>query len=277
MAWWRTTQRSGITVAMGSRCAETVRNILSMRALWTAVLFALLACSSDKTVSPDNSADGVIRVLFIGNSLTLQNDLPRTLESIALADGQNLEAVRVAYGGYGLEDHWNLGFAQQEIRRGGWDFVVLQQGPSALEANRVNLIEMTQRYDPLIRAAGARTALYMVWPDTVNFGDFPRVGGSYLQAAEAVNGLFLPSGLGWWAAWQQNPVLPLYGPDGFHPSPLGTYLAAIVMYERLTGRDPRTLRTVVDVNDTIIDVDESTVRLLQAAAHEANTWYQYPW
>lgn len=248
-----------------------------MRLIIAGVLLSSLSCASDKTTAPDNSKDGVIRVLFIGNSLTNSNDLPRTLEYVAAAGGQELVAVRVTSGGYGLEDHWRVGIAQEEIARGGWDFVVLQQGPSALETSRQNLIEMTKRFDPLIRAVGARTALYMVWPDTVYFGDFPRVGGSYLLAAEAVNGLFLPSGLGWRAAWDQNSLLPLYGPDGFHPSALGTYLAAVVMYERLTGQDARNLPLVVQVENNVVDVDEATVRLLHAAAHEANTWYQYPW
>jgi hypothetical protein len=49
------------------------------------------------------------------------------------------------------------------------------------------------------------------------------------------------------------------------------------MYERITGKDPRSLPAIVEVNGEIIEVDEPTVRLLQSAAHEANTWYQYPW
>ena len=37
------------------------------------------------------------------------------------------------------------------------------------------------------------------------------------------------------------PAPSLYGADGFHPSPAGPFLAALVVYERITGRDPRTL------------------------------------
>jgi hypothetical protein len=49
------------------------------------------------------------------------------------------------------------------------------------------------------------------------------------------------------------------------------------MYERITGKDPRLLPAIVEVNGQLIDVDLDTIRLLQSAAHEANTWYQYPW
>ena len=50
-------------------------------------------------------------------------------------------------------------------------------------------------------------------------------------------GLLLPAGDAWRAAWAADARLPLYGPDGFHPSPMGTYLAALVIYEnfRLTA------------------------------------------
>jgi hypothetical protein len=34
-------------------------------------------------------------------------------------------------------------------------------------------------------------------------------------------------------------ALQLYGADGYHPSALGTFLAALEIYERLSGRDAR--------------------------------------
>ena len=253
------------------------RPLMRMLRVVTVALLAVLGCSSSDANAPDPGADGVYRVLFIGNSLTNSNNLPATLSAVGALGGENIVARSVAFGGYSLEDHWQIGFAQEDIAQGGWDYVILQQGPSAVEENREALINMTRRFNDLIRAKGARTALYMVWPDTVNFGDFPRVGGSYLKAAEAVNGLFLPAGLGWIAAWNQNSILPLYGPDGFHPSAMGTYLTALVMYERITGKDPRLLPAIVEVNGQAIDIDVETIKLLQAAAHEANTWYQFPW
>ena len=48
----------------------------------------------------------------------------------------------------------------------------------------------------------------------------------------------LPAGPAWLAAWRRSPKLRLYGPDGFHPSVLGTTLAALVVYARLTGTSP---------------------------------------
>ena len=56
---------------------------------------------------------------------------------------------------------------------------------------------------------------------------------SYPSAAEAAGAELYPAGEAWHAAWGRTPSLPLYGPDGFHPSALGTYPAALVVYGRL--------------------------------------------
>jgi hypothetical protein len=60
----------------------------------------------------------------------------------------------------------------------------------------------------------------------------------------------------------------LYGPDGYHPSELGTYTAALVVYEKLTGNDARSLPGDAFVAGRKLAVPESKVRLLQAAVHE---------
>jgi hypothetical protein len=175
------------------------------------------------------------RILFVGNSLTTTNDLPSRVRELAREEGRRWETSTVAYPNYSLEDHWQRGDAERTITRGGWTFVVLQQGPSALAESRVLLVDYARRFDSKIRAAGARTALYMVWPAGSRRGDFPGVSGSYAAAAAAVGGLLLPVGDAWQAAWREDAGLPLYGDDGFHPSSIGTALAAIVIYERLSG------------------------------------------
>jgi hypothetical protein len=42
----------------------------------------------------------------------------------------------------------------------------------------------------------------------------------------------------WLAAWRRAPRTALYGPDEFHPSLLGSTLAALVVFARLTGTPP---------------------------------------
>jgi len=175
-----------------------------------------------------------LRILFIGNSLTYVNDLPAMLCGLARSAGRAAVCETVAKPDYSLEDHWNEREARTAIGR-GWDVVVLQQGPSALPESRRLLIAYAKRFDAEIRKAGARPALYMVWPSLARRGDFPGVSQSYAAAAKEVNGLLLPAGEAWRAAWAADPKLPLYGPDGLHPSVAGTYLAALVIYGQLFG------------------------------------------
>ena len=172
------------------------------------------------------------RILFIGNSLTYSNDLPGMVCALARAASRNAVCESVAKPDYSLEDHWNERDARRAIAR-GWDVVVLQQGPSALSESRVLLVDYTKRFDAEIRKAGARTALYMVWPSRQRRGDFAGVSQSYRAAAKAVGGLLLPAGDAWRSAWSIDDRLALYSPDGLHPTAAGTLLAALVTYQQI--------------------------------------------
>ena len=96
------------------------------------------------------------RLLFIGNSLTYENDLPSIVKALADAAGAELDAEAVIGPGFALEDHWANGSAQAAIRRGGWTVVVLQQGPSSLPGSRTNLIDYAGRFAEEIRRVRAR-------------------------------------------------------------------------------------------------------------------------
>ena len=205
----------------------------------------------------------LLRILFIGNSLTAGNNLPAVLEALAPLAGAKVEAEMVAFPDHSLEDHWNRPEARRAIESGRWDFVVLQQGPSTLPESRRLLRQYTKLFDAEIRKAGARTALYAVWTPSMRVDDIPRVHNSYVLAAEDVDGLLLPVGKAWMAAWRRDKNLKLYGVDGFHPSSLATYLAALVTLEAMTGR------SVVGIASPFSSIDPATVRVLQEAASEA--------
>jgi hypothetical protein len=214
-------------------------------------------------------APGGDRVLFVGNSLTEGNDLPLIVEALARAGGRALAVDAVTYGGVALEDHWSLG-TQNRIAAGGFRFVVLQQGPSALPESRANLREWTRRFDTVIRQAGGRTALYMVWPESYRPQAFPEVSASYRLASEDVEGILLPAGDAWVAAWREEPGLRLYGPDGFHPTLLGSYLAALAIYGGLSGASPLGLPSRLQLrNGRTLEVTAREATIAQAAAAEA--------
>jgi hypothetical protein len=204
-----------------------------------AVLFAVFCL-----VAPDAPAEQPkqLRILFIGNSLTAANDLPSLVTSIGDADGIKIATQAVAFNDFGLAEHWTDGRALREIRNGRWDFVVLQQGPSALPESRVVLRDYVARFAPVIREAAARPALYMVWPSLQRSGDFERVRESYALAAADVGAVLLPAGDAWHTFWRQTPEPRLYAQDDFHPSASGSWLAALVIYCGLTERSPNAVK-----------------------------------
>lgn len=193
-----------------------------------------------------------IRILFIGNSLTSFNRLPAVVEALGEANGQRIETRTIAMPDYSLEDHWKDGNAARVIAGGRWSFVVLQQGPSSQPESRILLVEYTRRFAEEAARAGARTALYMVWPSARRARDFDGVKLSYHTAASVVRGTFLPAGEAWRIAWRTNPELPLYGADGFHPSPLGTSLAALVIFQGITGKAPARLPQSYPADATLL-------------------------
>jgi hypothetical protein len=188
--------------------------------------------------------DAEITVLFVGNSLTAANDLPGMVASIAVAAGRSFESRTVARPNFSLEDHWYAGVDATigELRP---DVVVLQQGPSSVGTNPQHLKRWAETLAPVVRDAGARPALLMVWPERARLEAFDAVRESYRAAAEAVEGDFIPAGEAWRAVWEADPDAALYGADGFHPSRLGTFVAALAVFEVLFDEDVRDLPAIV--------------------------------
>jgi hypothetical protein len=237
----------------------------------TVLLMVMASCVPQRAVIPNAPTGPGLHVLFIGNSLTYVNDLPAILESLAdSAREPLLETRMVAKPDYSLEDHWNDGAAIAGIRSGGWNVVVLQQGPSSLEASRALLLDYTRLFAAAIAKAGARPALYQVWPTSDRSMDFARANESYRLAASAVDGILFPVGEAWLAAQRLDPSTPLYAFDGLHPSPEGSYLAALVMYAVLYGKSPEGLPATVRLRSgSLFSVAPRVASVLQRAAAEA--------
>jgi len=201
------------------------------------------------------------RILFVGNSLTAANGLTKMVEALARAGGDEVEIMTVAVNNFSLEDHWNSGEVRTAIARGNWTFVVLQQGPSALPESQALLRDYAKRFSSEAQKAGSRIALYMTWPPKTREADFDAVSESYRLAARHVDGVLLPGGDAWRAAWRLDPSLQLYAEDGFHPSRLGSYVAALTIWRGLSGR------TVIGLPG-IDGVNPETIQLVQKAAEQ---------
>jgi hypothetical protein len=242
-----------------------------MRKLAQVAMCALaVACLGSTAAEPKLIGEGR-PVLFIGNSYTYVNDLPGIVQALADSGGMGAIAVEtVAYPDVALIDHWSDGSARREILKGGWAYVVLQQGPSSVEVNRDTLRLATKLFAPSITQVGAKPALFSAWPTASRRVDYPRAIDSYRIAAADVNGLFLPVAGAWLAAWERDPTLPLYAGDGLHASVTGSYLAALVIYSRIMNRPAVGLPSSVRLRSgQLVSIDPKVAKLLQEAADAA--------
>jgi hypothetical protein len=237
--------------------------------LFTVVLWLIVTPCSNGLGSwrGQTSAPPVVHVLFIGNSLTAANELSAMVKAMAGAADVQVEFDACTPGGVSLEDHWNDNHCRKLLAKQKWDFVVLQQGPSSRPQSAANLKEWAERWSNAIRQAGARPALYMVWPYQDQKNGFEQVSRSYRAAAQAAGAIILPSGDAWREAIGSDSTIKLYDADHLHPTPCGTYLAALVICERLTGIRPDAVPARLRLSSgQTLELPADQVKLLQEAA-----------
>lgn len=204
----------------------------SIRAwLWRLAGCALLLWSAVRPAWAQQ--DLPLRVLLVGNSYLYSNDLPRELTGQAAGRHVRLEVTLLAKPDYALSDHLRDGRLQRLLDQ-RWDWVVLQQGPSALPASRDELRASVQRIDRLLPAnSDTRLVLLSAWPQRRHAHLSKEAETSYRLAAQAVGACVAPAASAWRLAREQAPEVHLYQRDGMHPTRLGTQLAAMTLLDGL--------------------------------------------
>ena len=196
-----------------------------------AALLSLLA------IGAAEGAGKPVRVLFIGNSLVATTDVPGTLERLGRAMGRDVVAAGVTANDFSLEDHWRDGQALARIRE-GWDWVVLQQGPSARPDSRELLLDYAKRFAVPIRAAGAKPVVFSAWPARTRQQDYPAAIRSHRLAAQSIDATLIPAAEAWLRAYSADKRIELYA-DGLHASALGGQLAVLAAWFALFPAGPQ--------------------------------------
>lgn len=239
-----------------------------MKLFGRLAILSLAGCSlATEPLAPEGST----KVLFIGSSLVDAHDLPVTVAQLASSAGlPECYCISIAYQDYELDDHFALGVALEALQSEDWDFVVLQQGPSAHPESRARLLKGASDFAKVIGERGAHTILFMPWPARDSSFYFPAVRDVYRFAADSIGAILAPAGEAWLLAWAQDATLPLYGPNGYYPSEMGSYLAALVIFQRIYSRSPVGVQVPAVVNGRTQPWPVVQVQLLQEAAADAN-------
>ncbi|MFW6087298.1 MAG: hypothetical protein ACODAG_08840, partial [Myxococcota bacterium] len=223
-------------------------------------------------------APATLRVLLVGNSYSNFNDLPELLEDMAASvpNGPALQVDIAFQGGVGLKTHWERGHAKAMLREGRYTHVVLQGHSRAVFDDPDELIDYTARFKRVIDDVGARAVLFATWArhpssDLYALGRDAhsptemqaRIDTLYGKVGEHTGAKVAPVGEAWLVAADRWPRLRLHRADASHPTRLGTYLAASVLYGGLTGRDPEAIRHALP------GVSPAVLARLRAAAAES--------
>jgi hypothetical protein len=190
----------------------------------------------------DGQSKDEIHVLFIGNSLTYVNDLPKMVAELAKAGKQRpLRYERETPGGCTLEKHWKDGRALAKIQSRKWDIVVLQDHSQGPLQKRDSMFDYGRKLDAEIKKNGAKTILYLTWALRNKPDDQAKIGKAYLDLSKELKAQVAPVGIAWAMALKADKRLVLHQPDQKHPLPTGTYLAACVFYATIYGKSPEGL------------------------------------
>ena len=204
-------------------------NTMSTR-LYSFIIILILSIT--KGIAQDKSKKET-SILFIGNSLTYYNDLPELVKVHCKKLGIKIKYDMVAKPNYAIVDHWAEGKVQKLIAKENYDYVIVQQGPSSQQEGRQMLIESGKDYKALCEAHNTQLCYYTVWPSQTYYHTFDGVIKNHRDAANINDAILLPVGEVWKDYFDRSNNFQYYGPDGFHPSLLGSKVAARVIVETL--------------------------------------------
>jgi len=235
-----------------------------------AGLLAAIACDSGPLEV--QWSDG-LEALFIGNSITYWHDTPKIVEALTDSAGigpNNVESF--TRGGWSLRDHWQYGEARRLIEQGGWDVVVLQGSSGSQDS----LLKYVRLFAERAFLGGARTALFMPNPSAENVEYADEIAATYAEVATRVDAVLLPVAVAWREVLNRDPAFDLYT-DNVHPNEAGSYLAALVIFQHLTGRSaiglPAALWVDKDWYPGMLEIPPEDAAFLQGVADAV--WMQH--
>ena len=217
-------------------------------------------------------------VLFIGNSITYQNDMPEMLNELFRQNGLRMNVEHCTKPGFSLRNHYDTDEVRKRLYESRWDFVVLQEGAVRVlipEAREHAFVRYSQKFDSLIGPGRGSLLLFENYPiatyphqycyDGYSVSpDFPEgnycspmltdskqelsiIKEAFRDLSSALDCQVAPVGTYFEKCKAAYPELVLIPSNDTHPSRLGSFLIACVFFEAISGISPRDAITSVDL------------------------------
>lgn len=207
------------------------------------IKFLLILLVSGQTLG---LAKEPIRVLFIGNSYTYRNHMPRMFMKIAKANGKHIEVNWCVKGKTSFYRHSLRKKVYQAIQWKKWDYVVLQGSSRDMLKDSITYHEKTlpglTKIVSSIKRQNPNTKLvfFMTWAYKKGYPKFSfsnthykmirRISAKYQTLATDFDAILTPVGLVFEKLYFKHQIKTLYKPDNGHPSELGSYATACSFY-----------------------------------------------
>lgn len=187
-----------------------------------------------------------LRVLFIGNSYTYRNHMPRMFFKIAKANGKTLEVNWCVKGKASFYRHSLREEVYRAIKWKKWDYVILQGSSRDMLKDSVTYYDKTlPGLNKIVKSIKHRNpnvklVFYMTWAYkkgyhkiakyNTHYKMIRRISTKYKTLASDFNALIAPVGIVFEKLYFKHHITTLYHSDNSHPSSLGSYVAACSLY-----------------------------------------------
>jgi len=210
-----------------------------------AFLISFLFGSNASAMDTDSDA---VKILFIGNSYTHMNEMPKIVQK--MADNANRDVI-VEYNTQSdgsFRVHSERPDMYEAISKRNWDYVILQGFSRELSHSKAHIDTATVPFiNKIVNAVYennqcSQVLFYMTWGYENGYGEREEVNTYNKMADRIANGYeylsnlydspTVPVGLVWKEIKKLN-KMDLYAPDRAHPSKIGSYLIANTFYQAI--------------------------------------------
>ncbi|HIP31831.1 MAG TPA: PKD domain-containing protein [Crocinitomicaceae bacterium] len=199
-----------------------------------------------------------VKILFIGNSYTHMNEMPKMLQKMVDKAGKEVIIERNTESGGSFEIHSKRPDLYQAINKRKWDYVILQGFSREMSYSKEHIdsasVPFLNQITDSIYANNACTNVlfYMTWGYDEGFLDREEINSyekmadsierGYSYLGEVYNVPVVPVGMVWKQVKKVG-TIDLYAPDRAHPSRKGSYLIATTFYNAIFGESNENVYT----------------------------------
>jgi len=203
----------------------------------------------DTPVVENNLEDGVLKILFIGNSHTYYNELPQLVSGILenTIDAQEVLIESSTVGGSTLKDHSESTTTLDKINKENWDFVVLQENAAlasiSFQDAKNEIYPFSRDLKDQIKSNNTNTTVLLYMTHAYEEG-FPscvdnpnactyetmqtEIRRNYIYMETNLQAELAPAGIIWWMIKDQY-NLEMWDADTYHPSIEGSWISALTL------------------------------------------------